>query len=71
MSADLKMVWVSEGDKFAGGTLTKAGAAEVNGHRQAVVEHRAKTVVQKVSESRNITRDLKINVISALNTTPW
>ena len=69
MSADLKRVWVADGDKFAGGTLTIAGAAEVNGHRQAVLEHRTKTVTEKMMNARNTDKNLII--VSALNTTSW
>jgi len=82
MSADQKIVWVEEGQKFAGGILTSAGAAEVNGHRKAVLEgigkavitSREKTVTQKVLDSRSTAglgqRDLA-QVESTLKTTPW
>lgn len=74
MTAENKTVWVSEGDAFAGGTLTQQGAAEVNGHRARVLQGE-KPVTRKVLDTYynkpGVKADEVIKAEKALGSTPW
>lgn len=71
MSADQK--FVREGDKFAGGILTKQGAAEVNGHRVRVLNGES-TITEKVLKTYyRAGKEAKdaAKVKEILDKTPW
>lgn len=66
--------WVEAGDKFAGGILTETGAAEVNGHRERVLNGE-KSVTEKVLDAYyrkpGVTPGQLDKAKGALDTTPW
>lgn len=72
MSADNKHTWVKEGDAFAGGILTREGAAEVNGHRARVLNGEP-SIAQKILKAyfRDATFEQQDKAKKALSTTPW
>ncbi len=67
-------VWVTEGQLFDNGILTKAGAAEVNGHRARVLKGE-KPVTAKILDAYykkpGVTAELVAKAEKALDSTPW
>jgi hypothetical protein len=75
VTVKIDMEWVQEGQKFAGGSLTRAGAAEVNGNRLKVVAGEKPTVTIRVLDALgNIKAVTPYDILEAqrlLKSTPW